>query len=47
MRDVVFPAQIDGPDMEQFIGGELSFEDWLAESFNSGIYRKVAEEEWS
>jgi len=47
MRDVVFPAEIEGVDMDQFIGGELSFEDWLAESLNTGIYRKVDEEEWS
>jgi hypothetical protein len=45
MRDVVFPAEIDGLDMDQFIGGELSFEDWLAESLlNTGIYKKVDEE---
>jgi hypothetical protein len=41
------PAEIEGVDMDQFIGGELSFEDWLAESLNTGIYRKVDEEEWS
>lgn len=28
MRDVVFPAQTEGVDMDQFIGGELSFDDW-------------------
>lgn len=44
MRDVVFPSQIEGVDMDQFIGGELSFEDWLAESVNTGIYRKVHHE---
>ena len=44
MRDEVFPAEIDGLDMDQFIGGELSFEDWLAESVNTGIYKKVDEE---
>jgi len=44
MRDVVFPAAIEGVEMDQFIGGELSFEDWLAESLNTGIYRKVDEE---
>jgi hypothetical protein len=27
----VFPAEIKGVDMDQFIGGELSFEEWLAE----------------
>ena len=43
MRDVVFPAEIEGVDMDQFIGGELSFEDWLAESLNTGIYKKVDE----
>jgi hypothetical protein len=47
MRHEVFPAEIEGVDMDQFIGGELNFEDWLAESLNSGIYRKVGEEEWS
>lgn len=36
-------AEIKGVDRDQFIGGELSFEDWLAESFNTGIYRKVDE----
>ena len=30
--------------MDQFVGGELSFEDWLAESLNTGIYKKVDEE---
>ena len=44
MRDVEFPAEIEGVDMDQFIGGELSFEDWLAESLNTGIYKKVDEE---
>ena len=44
MRDEVFPAEIDGLDMDQFIGGELSFEDWLAESVNTGIYKKVDQE---
>ena len=44
MRDVVFPAEIEGVDMDQFIGGELSFEDWLAESLNTVIYKKVDEE---
>jgi hypothetical protein len=34
MRDVVFHAEIEGVDMDQFIGGELSVEDWLAESLN-------------
>jgi hypothetical protein len=29
MSDEVFPAEIEGVDMDQFIGGELSFEDWL------------------
>jgi hypothetical protein len=41
MRNEVFPTQIDGRDREQFIGGELTFEDWLAESCNVGTYRKV------
>ncbi len=36
MRDEVFPAEIKGVDMDQFIGGELSFEDWLAEGL--GFY---------
>ena len=27
--------------MDQFIDGELTFEDWLAESINTGIYKKV------
>ena len=44
MRDVVFPAEIEGVDMDQFIGGELSVADWLAESLNTGIYKKVDEE---
>jgi hypothetical protein len=39
MRDVVFPGEIEGVDPDQFIGGEMSFEDWLAESLNTGIYR--------
>ena len=44
MRDEVFPAEIEGVDMDQFIGGELSVADWLAESLNTGIYKKVDEE---
>ena len=44
MRDVVFPAEVDSLDRDQFIGGELSFQDWLAESLNTGIYKKVDEE---
>ena len=42
---MVFHAEIEGVDMDQFIGGELTFEDWLAESVNTGIYEKVAEVE--
>ena len=38
------PAEIEGVDMDQFIDGELTFEDWLAESINTGIYKKVDEE---
>jgi hypothetical protein len=45
MRDVVFPAAIDGLDMDQFIGGQLTFLDWLAESINTGIYNKVHDEQ--
>jgi hypothetical protein len=41
MRDEVFPAEIEGVDMDQFIGGELTFVDWITESLNLGIYRKV------
>ena len=44
MRDVVFHAEIEGVDMDQFIGGELGVEDWLAESLNAGIYKQVDEE---
>ncbi len=45
MRDVVFPAEVVGLDMGQFIGGELRFQDWLAESVNTGIYNKVDDEQ--
>jgi hypothetical protein len=41
MRDEVFPAGIAGLEVDQSIGGELSFEDWLAKSTNTGIYNKV------
>lgn len=41
MRVHVFPAEIEGVDLSQFIGGDLTFEDWLAESLNVGIYKKV------
>lgn len=41
MRDEVYPAEIEGVDMAQFIGGELTFDDWIAESLNVGIYKKV------
>ena len=30
--------------MDQFVGGELSFKDWHAESLNTGMYEKVDEE---
>ena len=45
MRGEVFPAEIEGVDMDQFIGGELSFQNWLAESINTGIYNKVHDEQ--
>lgn len=41
MRGHVFPAEIEGVDVSQFIGGDLTFEDRLAESLKVGIYRKV------
>ena len=41
LRDEVFPAQIAGIDKDHFPGGGLSFENWLAESCGTGIYKKI------
>ena len=35
----------DGLDIKQLIGGELSSEDWLAESVHTGILKKLDDEE--
>jgi len=43
LRGEVFPAQIAALDIPQLTGGEPRFEDWLAESCNTGICKKVEE----
>src|SRR6478609_2574838 len=42
MRDEVFPAEIEGVDMDQFIGGELSFEDSTPASTRKSTSRGLA-----